>query len=214
MMMRPVIISLVCLSLVTVVGCVGKGKLAAGKEPRLLTQEEQKVKPAGSPAVIIETSKGTIKAELWPDKSPGTVSNFLTYADEKYYDGLIFHRVIDGFMIQGGGFAPNMSQKNATHPPIKNEASAAAPNKRGTLSMARTMQVDSATAQFFINLVDNGFLDHKNESAQGFGYCVFGKVTEGLSVVDDIGKSRTGNKAGFDDVPVDTVTIKSIRRAE
>lgn len=171
------------------------------------------MKAAGNPVIIIETSKGTIKAELWPDKAPGTVANFLTYTDEKFFDGLIFHRVINGFMIQGGGFSATMAQKNTTHAPIKNEASAAAANKRGTLAMARTAQVDSATAQFFINLVDNGFLDHRNETAQGFGYCVFGKVTEGLDVVDAIAQVKTGNKAGFDDVPVETVLIKSVRRA-
>ena len=178
------------------------------------THKEMKMKSAGNPIVIIETSKGTIKAELYITQSPGTVSNFLTYVDEKFYDGLIFHRVINGFMIQGGGFTSTMSEKGATHPSIRNEASATTPNKRGTLAMARTSAVNSATAQFFINLVDNGFLDHRNETDQGFGYCVFGKVTEGLNVVDDIGKVRTGRKSGFDDVPVDPVTITSIRRSE
>ena len=166
-----------------------------------------------NPSVVIETSKGTMKVELWADKAPITVSNFLMYTDENFFDGLIFHRVISGFMIQGGGFMPNMSQKE-THAPIKNEASAAAANKRGTLAMARTSDINSATGQFFINLVDNGFLDHKNESAQGFGYCAFGKVTEGMEVVDAIGKVATGNKGGHDDVPVEPVVIKSVRRAK
>ena len=201
-MMRRLLVVLSSLSLVVVMGCAPEGM-----------KEEKRVKSAGNPVVIIDTSKGTIKAELWPDKSPGTVSNFLTYVDEKFFDGLIFHRVISGFMIQGGGFTSAMSQKNTTHPPIKNEASGDAPNKRGTLAMARTPAVDSATAQFFINLVDNGFLDHRNDTAQGFGYCVFGRVTEGMDVVDAIGNVETGNKAGFDDVPVDAVTIKTVRRA-
>ncbi len=166
-----------------------------------------------NPVVVIETSKGTMRAELWADKAPITVSNFMEYVDAKHYDGLIFHRVIKGFMIQGGGFAPDMKQEKSSRGPIKNEAKADAPNARGTLAMARTAVVDSATSQFFINLVDNGFLDHKDESVQGFGYCAFGKVIEGLDVVDEIGKVETTRKAGMGDVPAETVLIKSIRRA-
>ncbi len=159
--------------------------------------------------VIIETSMGTIKAELWADKAPKTVENFLSYTDKEFFDGLIFHRVISGFMIQGGGFTPQM-QQNSVDAPIKNEATAELANDRGTLAMARTSDIHSATAQFFINLVDNDFLNHKSKSPSEFGYCVFGKVVEGLDVVDAIGKVKT--RAG--DVPVETVTIKSIRRAE
>ena len=211
-MIRHAWLAAVSLGLVVAVGCAGGDETTAGGETPPVNKEEQSVKPAGNPVIVIETSKGAIKAELWADRSPGTVSNFLAYADEKFFDGLIVHRVIAGFMIQGGGFTSNMNQK-ATRAPIKNEASAAAPNQRGTLAMARTPQVDSATAQFFINLADNGFLDHKNETAQGFGYCAFGKVTEGMEVVDAIGKVKTGNVRGFDDVPLESVEIKSIRRA-
>ena len=171
--------------------------------------EEQPTKTV----VTIETTLGTIKAELWADKAPVTVKNFLAYVDEKFYDGLIFHRVIKGFMIQGGGFDAAMKQK-ATHEQIKNEASADKKNDRGTLAMARTNVVDSATAQFFINLVDNDFLNHRDETAGGFGYCAFGKVIDGMDVVDKIGAVATGRVGRYDDVPVDQVQIKSIRRAE
>jgi peptidyl-prolyl cis-trans isomerase B (cyclophilin B) len=162
--------------------------------------------------VAIETSMGTIKAELWHDKSPLTVSNFLSYVDQKFYDGLIFHRVIDGFMIQGGGFSPDMKQKTSSKP-VKNEASRDALNKRGTLAMARTMVVDSATSQFFINHKDNPFLDHKEKSVRGYGYCVFGKVTDGMDVVDAIAKVKKTRIGPHADVPATPVTIKSIRRA-
>jgi cyclophilin family peptidyl-prolyl cis-trans isomerase len=168
---------------------------------------------AAMPVVVIETSKGTMKAELWPDKAKLTVENFLRYVDDKFYDGLVFHRVIAGFMIQGGGFTEDM-QKKPAQAPVKNEARADTPNARGTLAMARTSVVDSATCQFFINLVDNAFLNHKNETPQGYGYCVFGKVIEGLDVLDAIGKVKTGVRASFRDVPVEPVVIKSIRRAD
>jgi peptidyl-prolyl cis-trans isomerase B (cyclophilin B) len=158
--------------------------------------------------IVIETSMGTIKAELWADKSPKTVKNFLQYIDDSFFDGLVFHRVIDGFMIQGGGFDQSMNQKE-TRAAVKNEASADAINTRGTLAMARTSDVHSATAQFFINLVDNDFLDYKNDTDQGFGYCVFGEVTEGLDVVDAIGKVKTAAQ----DVPVEHVVITSISKA-
>jgi cyclophilin family peptidyl-prolyl cis-trans isomerase len=169
--------------------------------------------PAGNPAIVIETSMGTIKAELWPDKAPATVQNFMAYVDGKSYDGTIFHRVIDGFMIQGGGFTAAMEEK-PTKAPVKNEAKSDVRNDRGTLAMARTMVVDSATAQFFINLKDNGFLNHQNETPRGFGYCVFGKVTDGMDVVDKIAKVATTSVGPFDDVPAKAVTIVSIRRAQ
>lgn len=165
---------------------------------------------AAIPVVVIETSMGTIKAELWPDKAPLTVENFLKYVKEESYDGLIFHRVIKNFMIQGGGFTPDMKQKS-TRPPVKNEAGSDTPNRCGTLAMARTSVVDSATSQFFINLVDNDFLNHRNKTPQGFGYCVFGEVVEGMSVVDAIGSVKTGRSMGFSDVPEEAVLIKSIR---
>ncbi|MBN1808525.1 MAG: peptidyl-prolyl cis-trans isomerase [Planctomycetes bacterium] len=163
--------------------------------------------------ITIETSEGTIKAELWADKAPGTVENFLKYVDEGFYDGTIFHRVIDGFMIQGGGYSPGM-QKKDTHAPIKNEACAAAKNMRGTLAMARTSDLHSATAQFFINLVDNGFLDHSGESAADFGYCAFGQVVDGMDVVDRIGKVKTGTSGPYGDVPVEDVVMLSVKRVE
>jgi peptidyl-prolyl cis-trans isomerase B (cyclophilin B) len=163
------------------------------------------------PAVVIETSKGSIELALWEDKAPTTVSNFLAYVDDDHYTDLIFHRVIDGFMIQGGGFDAAMRQKQ-THAPIKNEASKEAPNARGTIAMARTADINSATSQFFINLVDNAFLNHRDTTARGYGYCAFGEVTEGMDVVDAIGKVATGNHGMHGDVPTEAVVIKEIRR--
>jgi peptidyl-prolyl cis-trans isomerase B (cyclophilin B) len=163
--------------------------------------------------VIIETSEGTIWAELLADQAPVTVANFLRYVDEGSYDGTIFHRVIPGFMIQGGGFTAEMSQK-PTHEPIKNEAANGLQNRRGTLAMARTSDVDSATAQFFINTVDNDFLDHRDDSADGFGYAVFGRVTDGLDVVDRIQHVATQTVGHHENVPVTPVVIDSIRRQD
>ena len=166
-------------------------------------------KSMANPVVVMETSEGTIKIELWPAQAPKTVENFLSYVDEKFYDDTVFHRVIEKFMIQGGGFTADGVQKK-THAPIKNEASANVKNVRGTIAMARTGVVDSATAQFFINTVDNAFLNHAGESPRAFGYAVFGKVIDGMDVVDKIAKVQTGQG----DVPVKVVLIKSIRRAE
>ena len=174
--------------------------LAALSSSRAGADDAQK-----NPIIVIDTSLGKIKAELWADKAPGTVKNFLSYIQKKHYDGLIFHRVIDGFMIQGGGFTPEMKQK-ANDNPIRNEASADKKNERGTLAMARTSDLHSATSQFFVNLKDNGFLDHRDASDAAFGYCAFGKVTEGMDVVDKIAKVRTGNG----DVPNEPVVINSI----
>jgi peptidyl-prolyl cis-trans isomerase B (cyclophilin B) len=157
----------------------------------------------------IETSMGTITLELDADKAPATVGNFVKYAKEGFYDGTIFHRVIDGFMIQGGGFTKNMDQK-PTHEPIRNEAVNGLKNKRGTIAMARTMVVDSATSQFFVNLVDNNFLDFTSPTPQGFGYAVFGKVTDGLDVVDAIGKVKTGFAGPHQNVPETPVVIKKV----
>jgi peptidyl-prolyl cis-trans isomerase A (cyclophilin A) len=165
---------------------------------------------AKNPVVTIDTSMGTIKVELFEDKAPITVKNFLSYVDKKFYDGTIFHRVMPGFMIQGGGFEAGMSQKK-TEAPIKNEAANGVSNARGTIAMARTQIPDSATAQFFINLKDNTFLDANANSA---GYCAFGKVTEGMDVVDRIKDVPTGNRGGNQNVPREDVIIKSIRRAE
>ncbi len=168
---------------------------------------------ADNPTVVIETSEGTITAELWADRAPKTVENFLAYADKNFYDDTIFHRVIDGFMIQGGGMTENMKRKD-TDAPIPNEASANQPNDRGTLAMARTSDVNSATSQFFINLQDNDFLNHADETPRGFGYCAFGQVTDGMDVVDAIGQVETTSQAGHDDVPAKTVRITSVRRAD
>lgn len=157
--------------------------------------------------VQFETSMGTIKVELYPEKAPITVKNFLTYVKEGHYDGLIFHRVIKDFMIQGGGFTKDMHERRPDHPPIKNEAGNGLRNDRGTIAMARTGVVDSATAQFFINTVNNDFLNHRSETPQGYGYAVFGKVTEGMDVVDKIRAVPTGSVGGFQDVPGSPVTI-------
>ena len=157
----------------------------------------------------IETSKGVITLALDDEKAPETVKNFAQYARDGHYDGTIFHRVINGFMIQGGGFTKDMEQKE-TREPIRNEAMNGLKNKRGTIAMARTMVVDSATSQFFINLVDNDFLDFQNPTPQGFGYAVFGQVTDGMDVVDAIAKVRTGSVGHYQDVPVEAVEIKSV----
>ena len=158
---------------------------------------------------VIDTTKGKIHLKLFGDKTPLTVGNFVNLATRGYYNGLTFHRVIPNFMIQGGGFTKDMSQKK-THAPVKNEARSDVPNKRGTLAMARTAVVDSATSQFFINLKDNGFLDHKNSTDQGFGYCVFGKLIEGEDVLDKIGAVKTGQSGPHGDVPVTPVVIESV----
>lgn len=163
--------------------------------------------------VTIETSMGTITAELDDAKAPVTVANFIEYAKSGHYDGTIFHRVIDGFMIQGGGFTKDMNQKE-TRTPIKNEAANGLKNKRGTLAMARTMVVDSATSQFFINLVDNDFLDYRGPDPRMFGYAVFGTVTDGMDVVDRIAKVKTGFAGPHQNVPEEPVVIRKIHLPE
>lgn len=163
-----------------------------------------------NPIVTMSTSLGDVKIELYADKAPITAQNFLDYVGEQFYDGLIFHRVIPGFMIQGGGFDPAMKQKKP-RAPIKNEAANGLKNKIGSLAMARTSVVDSASAQFFINVKDNDFLDHRNTSADGYGYAVFGQVIEGLDVVQKIEKVKTGSRGMHQDVPVEAVVINSMR---
>ena len=158
---------------------------------------------------IVETSMGTITLELNEEKAPVTVANFVAYATSGHYDGTIFHRVIDGFMIQGGGFDKSMDQKE-TRAPIRNEAMNGLKNDRGTIAMARTMIVDSATSQFFINLVDNEFLNFTSPTPQGFGYAVFGKVTDGMEVVDAIAKVRTGFHGPHQNVPDEPVVIRKV----
>ena len=157
----------------------------------------------------IETSLGTITLQLDEVRAPETVRNFADYAKSGHYDGTIFHRVIDGFMIQGGGFTREMNQK-PTKAPIRNEAMNGLRNRRGTIAMARTMVVDSATSQFFINLVDNDFLDFTSPTPQGFGYAVFGEVVDGMEVVDRIAKVQTGNAGPHQNVPVEAVVIRKI----
>jgi cyclophilin family peptidyl-prolyl cis-trans isomerase len=161
------------------------------------------------PMVLMSTSMGDIKIELYEDKAPETVKNFLSYVNDKFYDGTVFHRVIPNFMIQGGGFDKDLKEK-ATKPPIKNEAGNGLKNDAGTVAMARTSVVDSATAQFFINVKDNGFLNHTNDTPGGFGYAVFGKVTDGMDVVHKIENVSTTSKGMNQNVPVDAVIIKSV----
>ena len=157
-----------------------------------------------------KTSKGEFTVQLFDKQAPVTVENFLRYADEGFYDGTIFHRVIAGFMIQGGGLTSDMKNKPG-HAPIKNEATNGLKNKRGTLAMARTNDINSATSQFFINLVDNDFLDH---SPGNYGYAVFGRVASGMDVIDAIAAVKTGKKGMYDDVPTETVVIESVSRVD
>lgn len=199
---------------VVLAGCVSVlllGVAARAEETTASTNAPAPTEAKGADnMVIMKTSKGDIKIELNAEKAPATVQNFLSYVDDKFYDGTIFHRVINGFMIQGGGFNAQMSQKS-TKAPIKNEASNGLKNDRGTIAMARTGDPNSATAQFFINVVNNDGLNRP--SPDGHGYCVFGKVVEGLDVVDAIKAAPTTVKAGMRDVPAETITILEVRRA-
>ncbi|HFO4024542.1 TPA: peptidylprolyl isomerase [Escherichia coli] len=163
--------------------------------------------------VILHTNHGDIAIQLHDDQVPGTVENFLGYCRDGFYDGTIFHRVIPGFVIQGGGYKSEMVEL-ATNEPIQNEAKAGAKNKRGTVAMARTQAPHSATSQFFINLADNDFLNHTGESAQGWGYCVFGEVVEGMDVVDSIAAVKTRSCACHKDVPAEDVTIINVKIEE
>ncbi|WP_305047231.1 peptidylprolyl isomerase [Geoalkalibacter sp.] len=162
---------------------------------------------AKNPQVILQTSQGDITLELYPAQAPASVANFLAYARDGYYDGTIFHRVISNFMIQGGGMTPDMKNKQ-TKAPIKNEADNGLKNERGTVAMARTQVVDSATSQFFINVTDNDFLNHRDKSPAGYGYAVFGKVIAGMEAVDAIRKVPTGNAGFHQDVPKTPVVIE------
>ena len=168
---------------------------------------------AENPKVVLDTSRGKIVLELYPEKAPETVGNFLSYVDAKFYDGKIFHRVIPKFMIQGGGFTADMKM-SATEKPIKNEADKGLKNDRGTIAMARTSDPHSATAQFFINTVDNDSLNHTSKTPSGWGYAAFGKVVEGMDTVDAISAVKTTTRGPYRDVPVEPVVIKSARRLE
>jgi len=187
----------------------------AEEKPAALTAPAQAGKQAGEdPVVVVKTAMGEIKIRLFQDKAPISVANFLSYVDDRFYDGTIFHRVIDTFMVQGGGFTADLAKKE-TKAPIKNEATNGLSNKRGTVAMARTNIVDSATSQFFINVADNTFLDHKNGTPRDYGYAVFGEVISGMDVVDRIKAVKTGAKGPFSsDCPLEPVLIQSIRRTD
>lgn len=160
--------------------------------------------------VVIDSNRGQITIALDHENTPETTENFLKYVQNQFYNETIFHRVINGFMIQGGGFDKDMQQKKVLFSPIQNEAKNAKPNKRGSIAMARTSDPHSATAQFFINVKDNNFLNHSSETTQGFGYCVFGQVIEGMEIVDSIKEVSTSSQSGHSDVPIVPVLIHSI----
>ena len=184
----------------------GTTKTANEKENKTKTSGD---KMSANPIIKMETNKGNITIELYADKAPASAENMVSYVKDAFYDGLIFHRVIPGFMIQGGGMNPDMSEKS-NKASIKNEANNGLKNDRGTLAMARTNDPHSATSQFFINLKDNAFLDHSSESPQGWGYAVFGKVTEGMDIVDVIASVKTANHGGHGDVPLESVVINKM----
>jgi cyclophilin family peptidyl-prolyl cis-trans isomerase len=175
--------------------------------------KEKLQEKAGNPMVIMKTSMGTITIELFPKEAPITVKNFLSYVDSKFYNGTTFHRIVPKFVIQGGGFDKDMMKK-VTQSPIKNEATNGLKNLKGTLSMARTSDIGSATSQFFINLKDNPALDHRDVTSAGYGYAVFGKVVEGMDVVEKIAAVKTAVKGGMKDVPATPVIIESAVRAD
>ena len=159
--------------------------------------------------VEFKTSKGTFTVQLFDKQAPISAENFLRYVDDGYFVGTVFHRVIPGFMIQGGGLTADLKNKGGQHPPIKNEATNGLKNKRGTLSMARTNDINSATSQFFVSVVDNDFLDHKPGN---YGYAVFGRIASGMEVIDAIAAVQTGSKSGHQDVPLETITVESVTR--
>ena len=195
-------------------GVSENGKLVKEEGPYYQDDKIIKNMETNMTLVTIKTSVGEIKLELDDEKAPITVENFKTIANSGYYEGTIFHRVIDGFMVQGGGLTADMNNKSSGTAPIQNEANNGLSNDRGTIAMARTMDPHSATGQFFINHKDNGFLNHTGENPQGWGYAVFGAVTEGMDVVDQIADVATGTSGGYQDVPVDVITIESVTISE
>jgi len=188
---------------------ISEHRSAIGREPTKTIQGNEAIMQDSSsnPTVVFKTSLGTFEAVLYQDKAPITVENFLQYVKDSFFNGTIFHRIIPGFMAQGGGFDKGGQQK-PTRPAIKNEAENGLKNEQGTLAMARTMVIDSATSQFFINFVDNSFLDYAGKN--NFGYAVFGKVTEGMDVVDALAKVKTGSRGPFQDWPLEDVMIESV----
>lgn len=184
---------------------------AVGAQTEAPAEPAQAAEPAPTtnPQIVIETSMGRIVAELYADKAPKTVENFLAYVKSDFFAGTVFHRVIPGFMVQGGGFTADLKKK-PTQPPVENEADNGLRNERGTLAMARTNNPHSATAQFFVNLVDNGFLDHRGKNARGWGYAVFGRVVDGMNVVDAIASVKTGNRNRMQNVPLEPVTLNKV----
>lgn len=193
------------LSVLTFICCTGLGFANTEEFVQMESKSQNEI-------VILKTSHGDIKIQLFSTKAPATVKNFLDYVSEGQYNGTIFHRIIDGFMIQGGGFTKDFQQKQ-TKPAIKNESNNGLKNSRGTLAMARTLHPHSATAQFFINVVDNNFLDYRGDAPNECGYCVFGEVIDGMDVVDKIRKVKTGDFAGHHDVPKETIEIISIAKS-
>lgn len=185
----------------------------AVEEAEEMEEAEEAALDDNNPRVIMETTMGNVEISLFQKEAPITVENFLNYVKDGFYDGTIFHRVIPDFMIQGGGFTSDMIKKE-TKPPIKNEANNKIKNEKGTIAMARTAIIDSATSQFFINLKDNQFLDYKDETNEGYGYCVFGKVVKGMDVVENIGNVTRTTKGQHADVPETPVVINSIRIVE
>ena len=190
--------------LIFLVSCADKANI---KEVEDLTEKTMT-------QVTIKTSVGDIQLELNDEKAPITVENFKNIASSGYYEGTIFHRVINGFMVQGGGLTADMNNKSSGTSPIQNEANNGLANDRGTIAMARTMDPHSATSQFFINHIDNGFLNHTGENSQGWGYAVFGAVTEGMEIVDQIAEVATDSSGGHQDVPVEVITIESVTISE
>jgi cyclophilin family peptidyl-prolyl cis-trans isomerase len=164
-----------------------------------------------NPRVELKTNLGVIQLELYPDKAPITVENFLSYVNSGFYNGTIFHRVIPNFMVQGGGFTPGMNEKS-TKSPIKNEAGNRLANSKGTIAMARTSEINSATSEFFINVVNNDYLNHRNNSPAGFGYCVFGRVIKGMDVVGKIAVTQTHSVPPYENVPVKDVVVISAQQ--
>ena len=202
------VLSFIALTLMSTGAFGGSEGAAPGKDESGRADVQEKKAKAAKPVVLMKTSMGDIRIELFEKEAPISVKNFLAYVEGGFFDGTIFHRVIPGFVIQGGGFTPDMNRKT-TRKPIKNEADNGLKNLRGTLSMARTNVIDSATSQFFVSLVDNSSLDHVKGDANRFGYAVFGKVSEGMDVVDSIAKAKTGSKGSYKDVPADPIVIKS-----